>query len=89
MVTKRNDKGCLDRFYSRLHTPVQATLEADAEAVEHAARNPAMYEPRKLLPGSNWEILKPGWIDVLGFGGSWLLVVGILLLLWLLATVGS
>ena len=89
MVTKRNDKGCLDRFYSRLHTPVQATLEADADAVEHAARNPAMYEPRKLLPGSNWEILKPGWVDVLGFGGSWLLVGGILLLLWMLATILS
>ncbi|UCD75542.1 MAG: sodium:solute symporter family protein [Phycisphaerales bacterium] len=89
LFTRRNDQDCLDRFYSRLHTPVQPTPEADARAVEEAARNPSMYEHLKLLPGSNWEILKPGWIDVWGFGGSWVLVGMILLLLWLLATIGS
>jgi len=35
------------------------------------------------------EILKPSWLDVAGFGGSWVLVGGVLLLLWLLVTIGT
>lgn len=82
-------KDALDRFYGKLHTPVGPTPETDRAAVDHAAEHPEMFEQQKILPGSNWEILKPGWIDVIGFGGSWVLVGGILVLLWLLATIGS
>lgn len=31
--------------------------------------------------------MKPGWIDVLGFGGSWLLVGVIIFLLWLMVNI--
>ena len=89
VVTRANRKEALDRFYGKLHTPVQRSPTAEREALERAARQPEMFEKSKLLPGSNWEILKPTWMDVVGFGGSWVLVVMILLLLWLLATLGS
>ena len=71
------------------HTPVQPTPEAEEKALEEAAANPERFEKKKLIPGSNWEILKPGWIDVVGFGGSWVLVGVIIFLLWLLTRVGS
>jgi len=88
-VTRPVDKARLDRFYGKLHTPVQPTREQDLAAVEHAALNPADTEPKKVWPGSSWEVLRPGRLDVIGFGGSWVLVGVILVLLWLLATVGS
>jgi SSS family solute:Na+ symporter len=72
----------LDRFFARLRTPVQATPDADRLAVAHAVENVSNTEKEKIWPGSNWEIYKPGWQDLLGFGGSWLLVGVIIFLLW-------
>jgi SSS family solute:Na+ symporter len=89
IVTKPNGRDALDRFYGKLHTPVQGSPIAEKEALKRAAQHPEMFEGRKLLPGSHWEILKPSRLDLVGFGGSWVLVGIILLLLWLLATAGS
>ena len=88
-VTPRVPKRCLDAFYARIHTPVQRTPEQDAAAVELATQQPGMHDSQKLFPGSDWEILRPGRADWLGFGGSWAIVGVILLLLWLLATIGG
>jgi SSS family solute:Na+ symporter len=87
--TKPVDKARLDRFYGKLHTPVQPTAREDVAAVEHAAAHPETFEPQKIWRGSSWEILRPGKIDILGFGGSWVLVGVVLVLLWILATIGS
>ncbi len=87
--TRPTEKSRLDRFYGKLHTPVKPKLEEDKAAVEYAAVHPEDTEPKKILPGSSWEVLRPGKIDVVGFGGSWVGVGVILLLLWLLATIGS
>jgi SSS family solute:Na+ symporter len=87
--TRPVDRRRLDRFYGKLHTPVQATPEEDEAAVERAAGHPEIYEPRKIWPGSSWEIMKPGRQDVIGFGGSWLVVVLILFLLWQMARLGA
>jgi SSS family solute:Na+ symporter len=80
-------KGDLDRFYARLHTPVQPTPGQERAALAEAYRDPGRFEGDKLLPGSNWEIMKPTRQDWLGFGGSWLLVGVIVLLLWLMVTI--
>jgi len=87
--TKPVEKSRLDRFYGKLRTPVQPTIEADLAAVEHAAVSPEEGEVSKLWPGSSWEVRRPSRMDVLGFGGSWVLVGVVLLCLWMLATVGS
>jgi solute:Na+ symporter, SSS family len=72
----------LDKFFVRLRTPVQATPEADRQALADAGGRFETFEKDKIWPGSNWEIYKPGWRDVLGFGGSWALVGVIIFLLW-------
>jgi len=85
-VTRPAPKEGLDRFFARVHTPVGPTPEADAAAVERAYADPEMYRPRKVWPRSAWEIMKPGKGDIIGFGGSWLLVGVIILLLWLMVS---
>ena len=79
----------MDRFFGKIHTPVQPSKAEEQVALEAAATHPEMFEPKKLLPGTSWEILKPGWIDVLGFGGCWLLVGVVVLALWLLVNIGG
>jgi SSS family solute:Na+ symporter len=87
--TRPAEKKRLDRFFGKLHTPVQPTPEEDDAAVEKAAHHPEVFEKDKIWPGSDWEILKPGWIDVVGFGGSCVLVFVILWLLWAMAGLGA
>lgn len=79
----------LDRFFAKIHTPVQPDPEAERRAIDHAARHPELSEKKKLFPRSNWEIAAPGKIDLLGFGGSWVLVAVVVFLLWLLARLGT
>ncbi len=87
--TRRTEKERLDRFFGKLHTPIQPTPGEDEAAVEHSARHPELFEGEKIWPGSDWEILKPGWIDVAGFGGSCLFILLILALLWMMAGLGA
>ena len=77
----------LDRFYAKLHTPVQPTEEEERKALEENYNNPERLKKHKIWPQSNWEIHKPGWMDYVGFFGSWLLVGVIILLLWLMTNI--
>ncbi|MBE3110332.1 MAG: sodium:solute symporter family protein [Acidobacteria bacterium] len=86
-VTRPIPKADLDRFFARVHTPVQPTPEEEERALRHAVEHYEEVEKRKLRPGSNWEIMKPKMIDVIGFGGCWLLVGVIILLLWLMVNI--
>lgn len=85
--TRPVHKPNLDRFFAKLHTPVQATPEAEKEALEESYQNPEKFKQDKVFPNSNWEILKPTWVDYLGFFGSWVLVGVVLLLLWLMVNI--
>lgn len=82
-VTKPTPKRRLDRFFAKMHTPVQKTPEEEKKALEDSYENPEKFKKDKILPESNWEILKPTKLDLLGFGGSWV-IVGIIILLLLL-----
>jgi SSS family solute:Na+ symporter len=86
-ITKPVPKPGLDRFYAKIHTPVQKTEEEEEKTLEDSYKNPGKFEKDKLFPGSNWEILKPTKADFLGFGGSWALVGVIILLLWLMVSI--
>ena len=79
----------LDRFYGKLHTPVQPGPREETRALERAATHPEQFEEQKLFPGSSWEILKPGLWDWIGFGGSWVMVGVIVFLLWGLVNLGA
>ena len=87
LVTKPVRKDHLDRFYAKLHTPVQKTPEEEEKELERSFQNPDRYKKDKLLPNSNWEIEKPTKMDALGFGGSWVLVGIIIFLLWLVTSI--
>ena len=85
--TKPAPKPNLDRFFAKLHTPVQKTEEEERQALQESYENPGKFEKDKIKPGSNWEIMKPTKLDALGFGGSWILVGVIILLLWLMTSI--
>jgi SSS family solute:Na+ symporter len=86
-VTKPVPRSELDKYFGKIHTPVQPTPEEDERAVEAAMTYPETLRNRKIWPRSSWEIMKPGKADIIGFGGTWLLVGVIILLLWLMVTI--
>lgn len=70
-----------------MHTPVQRMEKEGQRVLKKSYADPAELEKNKFKPGSNWEIMKPKKIDILGFGGSWILVGVIILLLWLMTSI--
>ncbi|MFC2156380.1 sodium:solute symporter [Acidobacteriota bacterium] len=86
-VSRPTPENLLDRFYARLHTPVQPTEEEEKRVLEENYRNPERLKKNKIWPRSNWEIHKPGWMDFVGFFGSWVLVGIIILLLKLVISI--
>jgi SSS family solute:Na+ symporter len=86
-MTRPVPEAALDRFFARLHTPVQPTPEGDAAEVEVSYANPRRFDHDKLFAGRNWEILKPGASDYAGFLGTWALVGIIVALLWAMVTI--
>ena len=87
-LTKPVPKKHQNRFFAKLHTPVQKTPEQEKKALEESYRNPEKFEKQKIWPGSNWEILKFNKMDYFGFGGSWILVGVIIFFLWLATSIG-
>ncbi len=87
VVTKPVDDNSMNRFFAKMHTPVQPTAEEEEKAIEASFNNPEEAEKRKLFPGSQWELMKPSRLDYIGFGGSWLLVGIVIFLLWLMVTI--
>jgi Na+/proline symporter len=67
LLTPPTDPQRVARFYVRLKTPVGATLEEDALAVEASYADPTRYDHLKLFPKSNWEFTQWNRQDALGF----------------------
>jgi hypothetical protein len=88
-VTKPTETDRVARFYVRMKTPVAATLEADARAVEESYANPTRFDHLKLFPGSNWEHTKWNKTDVLGFLACCGLVIFILIFFEAMLALGS
>jgi SSS family solute:Na+ symporter len=86
-LTRPVSRDAVDRFFAKLHTPVQKTPEEEQRALEAAYANPRMYDHQKMFPHSSWEFLKWKKLDYLGFFGSWMLVGVIILLLWIMTTI--
>ena len=88
-LTRPCEKKHLDYFFGKIFTPIQPSAEEEARALAYAAENPDKIAERKLFPKSNWEIGKPTRSDLFGFGGSWVIVGLIILLLWGMVSIGS
>jgi len=86
--TRPVPKADLDRFFAKVHTPVQPTAELEERALRRAVEHyDEAVEAHKLRPGSNWEIMKPKLVDILGFAGCWVLVGVIVFLLWFVVNI--
>ena len=82
VFTKAVPKTLLDRFFTKMHTPVQPTDELEVKALNEGYAEPERFEKEKLFPGTQWEFRKFKRIDYIGFFGSWLLVGMVIFLLW-------
>jgi len=67
LVTPSNHKSVLDRFYAKMKTPTAADPEEDDRRLEESYADPSRLDGKKLFPGTNIELQKPGLADVLGF----------------------
>ena len=88
-VTRPVPKATLDRFFARVHTPVQPTPEADAAAVEASYANPRQASTRdKLFPGTELGDHEAGDERLSsGSSGPAASSASILVLLWVMVTV--
>jgi hypothetical protein len=67
LLTRKNSKETLDRYYAKMKTPVDPNREADRIKLEAALADPSTTERVKLFPKSSWEFQKPNVVDVAGF----------------------
>jgi hypothetical protein len=89
LLTPPTDAARVARFYVRMKTPVAATLEEDARAVEASYAHPTRYDHLKLFPHSNWEFTKWDKVDAVGFLCCCGLVVVVLLVFKAVVVIGS
>ncbi len=88
-VTPRNRAAALDRYYAKMKTPVLRDPEADQAALERAYQNPQALESQKLFPGSQWEMMRPTKLDVIGFVLSVAICAAIVWMLIWVASIGA
>jgi SSS family solute:Na+ symporter len=88
-VTKPDDKQMLDRFFAKMLTKVNPDHAADAVEVERSMAEPSRFNHNKIFPRSNWEFEKWDKDDTVGFAVTVAIVLGIILLLKLLISIGG
>ena len=90
LITPRDRKETLDRYYVKMKTPVLPDHDADARELEESYRQPDRYDDKRLFPaGTGLEILRPKPADIIGFVLSFFvcfLIIG--LTIWI-AKIGS
>ncbi|MCS1409073.1 MAG: Osmoregulated proline transporter OpuE [Verrucomicrobia subdivision 3 bacterium] len=89
LITRRNSKGTLDRYYAKMKTPVERDPEADSRALAEAVKHPERLESKKLFPGTDLEFCRPSVKDVYGFLGTFVLCFLIIGLAVWIASVGA
>lgn len=88
LVTPRNSKAALDKYYAKMKTPIARDPAEDRRRLEEAMADPAALERRKLLPGTSIEIQRPTLADVGGFTLALAACGGIIALTALVARLG-
>jgi SSS family solute:Na+ symporter len=89
LVTRRNSKAALDRYYAKMHTPVDPDHEGDAKRLQAAMDDPSQTEQGKIFPGSDLEMYWPSKVDVIGFVLSFIVCFSIVGLAVWVANIGS
>ncbi len=88
LFTRRNSREGLDRYYSKMKTPVHPDPATDRYNLEEALTDLDRIEKRKLFPGSDLEFQRPTTTDMIGFGVCVAACFGIIGLAALVASIG-
>jgi hypothetical protein len=88
LMTRRNRKEALDRYYAKMKTPVDPDPVADERNLEAAYAAPEQFERKKLFPGTDLEFQRPGTTDIVGFVVSVLVCFGIIGIAVWITTIG-
>ncbi len=89
LITPRDDKQALDRFYVKMKTPVKPDPEADKAELEASYGNPSRHDNKRLFPFLGLEIQKFSFVDIAGFVVGFAICFSIIGIAVLLATLGS
>jgi hypothetical protein len=89
LVTRPPARERIDRFFGKMKTPVGATPELEAAAVEETMRNPRRFDHHKLFPKSSWEMTKWDKVDTIGFVACLGVSFAILAAFWTLLRLAS
>ena len=90
LLTRRDDKAMLDRFFVKMKTPVETDPNEDLRQLELSYSDPRRFDDRNLLgPGSDWEFNKWTRTDTVGFAISTIAAIGVILLLVGLISLGG
>ncbi len=89
LITPRNRKESLDRYYVKMKTPTEPDPEEDRRELELSYEDPQRFDHKKLLPNTGFELQRPTTGDVVGVVLSCLGVVGIIALVVWVAGIGA
>lgn len=84
LLTRAPARERVDQFFGKMKTPVGATPEEEAGAMEATRRAPQRFDHLKLLPNSSWEWTRWDRVDAVGFAASCAVTFVILGLFWAL-----
>lgn len=88
-VTPRGNKEQLDRYFAKMKTEVDADPIKDEAKLAESYANPTRYDHRRLMPGTDWEFMKPSKKDIMGFLASVAACFVIIVLLMWVAGIGA
>jgi Na+/proline symporter len=83
LVTTPPRLATIDQFFGKMKTPVGASRELDAAAMEVTRLNPGRFDRTKLFPFSNWEFTKWDRVDAAGFVACCFISTAIIALFWM------
>jgi len=89
LITPANSKEGLDRYYSKMKTPVVPDHEQDRKNLEEAFANVEALEARKLFPGTSLEIQRPTKMDIIGVIVCFAVCFGVIGLAVVVANIGG
>ena len=89
LFTRKNSREALDRYYSKMKTPVDPDPEIDKELVARSTEDMAAMEAKKLFPGTSLEIQRPTVADVVGFIVCFVICFGVIGVAVLVAQIGK
>ena len=89
LLTDKDDRKRLDRFFAKMKTPVKLNRHEDKKELQKSYVEPHRFDHLKLFPGSNLEFYRWDRVDGIGFVVSIGAVIGIVGLLFILISIGG